>query len=184
MWVDSSQSTASSVFSQFGASSLSHQVEVVEFYVPPPKPYEYLWESGPWVSRSNVSGGDVLENEDGRKFAEKVIEMLSPILKLADNWDGRGARQVSQDSIKRALETVLMVRIASPEIPYFVPTSAGGIQLEWHLRNLDIEIELTSNGRFDFFLEKGDELSEWDGDYNIDKSRMIRQVWSALSEQV
>lgn len=182
MWVDTSQSSASPIYSLFGASSIKPPFEVVEFYVPRPKPYDYLCESGPWVSRSSASGRQELENDDARKFAEKIIERLAPIFALTDNWDGRGAMQINQDSIRRALETVILAQRASAQVPHFVPTLAGGLQLEWHLRNLDIEIEMTPEGRIDFFLEQDGELSEWDGEFSVDKSRMMRELLGALAQ--
>jgi hypothetical protein len=45
------------------------------------------------------------------------------------------------------------------DAPALVPTSAGGLQLEWHRAGLDVEISIELNGEADIWIKGGDVAS-------------------------
>ncbi len=59
--------------------------------------------------------------------------------KLEQNWDGYGAKQISE----QAIETASKIR----EYMALVPMNNGGIQLECHAGGMDIEIEIDAKGK-------------------------------------
>ena len=63
---------------------------------------------------------------------------------LPPNWDSYGARRINEWSIQAAFGLLLQVmRIDTPD-PSIVPTAEGHVQFEWHTRDIDLEVEVTS----------------------------------------
>lgn len=69
-----------------------------------------------------------------------TIVAFSAIASLPANWDTYGARPVSRDVIRLALETLATVMQVNSPVPSVVPLADGGIQLEWHRKQQDLEI--------------------------------------------
>ena len=69
--------------------------------------------------------------------AEKRINAL---LKLRDNWDGEGAPCITFDCAMGAFSFLFSNSMHETPAPQLVPTSAGGVQVEWHLAGTDFEI--------------------------------------------
>lgn len=67
-----------------------------------------------------------------------ALEKLESLRLLKSNWDSYGAASISPEAIATASQFL------QPDI---VPTSQGGIQLEWHNFGIDLEIEITPAGK-------------------------------------
>ncbi len=63
--------------------------------------------------------------------------------------------------------------------PTVVPTVHGGIQLEWHTRGIDLEIEVSPEGRCDVYCQEDN--TEWEDDLNSTLNR-LQGVMSRLSQ--
>lgn len=68
---------------------------------------------------------------------EKKVNIL---LNLPPNWDGEGAAPISYECVMAAFGLVLTNVTHETPSPHFVPTSQGGIQVEWHLGGTDFEL--------------------------------------------
>lgn len=70
-------------------------------------------------------------------------QRLTEISHLSPGWDGHGAREMNADAVAFARQ--LLIQIASPGLPapHVAPLANGGIQLEWHAKGIDMEIEIT-----------------------------------------
>lgn len=69
---------------------------------------------------------------------EKKVEAL---LNLPENWDGYGAPCVNLECVMAAFSLILPPNIVhETPAPQFVPTSQGGIQVEWHIGGYDLEL--------------------------------------------
>jgi hypothetical protein len=87
-----------------------------------------------------------------RLTASSAIEFTSPpwlpaaerrinaLLNLQANWDGEGAPSISFDCAMGAFSFLFSTSMHETPAPQLVPTSAGGIQVEWHLDGTDFEI--------------------------------------------
>lgn len=76
-------------------------------------------------------------------FRDAVEEALN-LTRLPNNWDSYGGRS---PSLRVAVATAeLLGLLAQEDIPrpQIVPTSDGGIQLEWHRQGADLEIVIVS----------------------------------------
>src|SRR4051794_18619625 len=83
----------------------------------------------------------------------EVEESLRALQKLPPGWDSHGGRPL-HPHIGQAASTLLQ-QIVLPETPRpaVVPTGRGGVQFEWHVNGVDLEIEARTAGEFQVFLE-------------------------------
>lgn len=74
---------------------------------------------------------------------DKVIARLESFKGLEPNWNSYGAPVISEKAIEAAK--------AFFEHANAVPTSQGGVQLEWHLKEADIELVFNDKGELTGF---------------------------------
>jgi hypothetical protein len=73
--------------------------------------------------------------------AEKTLNRFE---KLESNWDGYGGRPINPAVIREARDLVARIAGHISDAPVIVPTSRGGVQLEWHHGSRCLELELES----------------------------------------
>lgn len=75
-------------------------------------------------------------------WQREVLARITALLRLRPGWDSYKAPMPRYDAAMFAL-TVLqgIMRPATPA-PSVVPSSTGGIQLEWHEKDIDLEIHV------------------------------------------
>ena len=74
------------------------------------------------------------------RWKSRVDQRLAELSKLRRGWDGYAADRISSTVLNFArsvLESVMTVQTPAPSI---VPTHGGGLQLEWHIGGIDIEL--------------------------------------------
>lgn len=76
-----------------------------------------------------------------------MVEALSRLLHLERGWDSYGGQAIDPRCAEVALERLNLLLPADAPAPRVVPTCAGDIQLEWHTRGIDLEIEISSAAR-------------------------------------
>ena len=74
-----------------------------------------------------------------------TLSQLASFLSLGNDWDGYGARPIHESAVKRAVAVLNTVCPTGPE-PWTVPTTDGGVQIEWALGGFEIEIEILPTG--------------------------------------
>ena len=92
-------------------------------------------------------------------LSEAVTE-LNSLLALADNWDSYGACRISQEAAFAAIQVLHFVMEEKTPLPSVVPTSLGGIQLEWHRFGIDLEVEITPSRSYSISYEDETEETE------------------------
>lgn len=84
--------------------------------------------------------------DDRHPWIGEIIEKAGELLQLKENWNSYGGKPVQKGPMAAALAFIEnMMRTPTPK-PQMVPTSMGGVQLEWHEHGIDIEIEFYPNG--------------------------------------
>lgn len=68
---------------------------------------------------------------------------VEQLLTLRENWDSYGAPKISHEAVEGAK---LLWSLLATE-PSFVPMSDGGVQMEWHNRGFDVELEISPDGK-------------------------------------
>lgn len=107
-------------------------------------------------------------------------EMLSRIrrlMALGDNWNGYGERAVHDGALKRAVGVLGVIGVDGP-CPDIVPTSGGGVQLEWTSADCEIEVEIPPVGLASVYVaESSGEESEF-------SAGARNRVWEQLRERI
>jgi len=85
-----------------------------------------------------------------RASTHSTAETTSKIAALADlkeDWDSYGAAAIAPAAVAAA-QNFVATRLKGTPVPppAVVPTSAGGVQLEWHGAGADLEIEFPAAG--------------------------------------
>ena len=94
-----------------------------------------------------------------------TIDTLLGLLRLEFNWDSYGALTVSPRAVCAALRFLARELPAGAPLPSFVPTVDGGIQLEWHVGGIDIELRFTEDSeRVYAFYEHAVIGFEWESE--------------------
>lgn len=90
------------------------------------------------------------------QVAEIVTARIDELRKLSDNWDSYGARALNGRTLDYACE--LFASIVTPLIdpPSVVPSRRGGVQFEWHMNGMDLEIWTYAAGTFSFSFDGAD----------------------------
>ncbi len=71
-----------------------------------------------------------------KETAGKLIQLLT----LRTGWDSYSARPIDPQNVFAALDLTLRVMERDTPTPHVVPRVGGGLQLEWHMNNIDLEI--------------------------------------------
>ena len=107
-----------------------------------------------------------------------TLSQLAKFLSLGDDWDGYGAKATHEGAVKRAVAVLNTVCPAGPE-PWVVPTSDGGVQIEWASNGLEIEIEVSPTGPAQILIvEPSGEESEMPAFSNS------TEIWEQLHDRI
>jgi hypothetical protein len=109
-----------------------------------------------------------------------TTESLVGLLSLGQGWNSYGARPVDPLKVVAALELLAQVMSDSAPAPTVVPTSRGGVQLEWHTLGIDLEVEVQSPQRFQVSFEDSRSNVEWEGELTLDMTPLAKFI-SSLS---
>jgi hypothetical protein len=96
-------------------------------------------------------------------WLKPTIQALQDLLQLPENWDGYGAVQVREQLAQQALMMLADVMENDAPAPSVVPLSDGGVQVEWHRRGLNLEIEFPADEAPSFYYYEDDTGLEGEG---------------------
>lgn len=111
------------------------------------------------------------------KWLASTTKRLFAILALNNNWDSYGAKRIS-DRVAGATDDLLWrVMQKNTPAPQIVPSANGSIQLEWHLRGIDLEVEVESYALSRVFFEDAqNEELPWEGDIDVDLTKLVHFI--------
>jgi hypothetical protein len=79
-------------------------------------------------------------------WRERAEAKLADLLALPENWNWPAARRISPDAATHLLVLLdATMTEATPE-PSIVPMNDGGLALEWHIHDVDLEVEVHGDG--------------------------------------
>jgi hypothetical protein len=98
---------------------------------------------------------------------QEALRRMHGLRDLPDGWDTYSARSPRGRTLDAALVflrdavgVLLDYGIEAPT-PFIVPTAAGGVQMEWTVRDRELELEMPEPGSFEFL--SADSLREKEG---------------------
>jgi hypothetical protein len=111
-----------------------------------------------------------------------TVARLNTLLDLPENWDLQGAARIDRAVIPTVLR--LLTDAASPNMPVpdLVPTVEGGIQVEWHTRGIDLEIEAARPDELIVVFEDHQTNIAFDGEFPPHSIR-VRNAIQQLSRR-
>jgi hypothetical protein len=86
-------------------------------------------------------------------WIEKTISAYSGIQNLNENWDSYGGKKINHDLIRSSLSILAQVMEDSSPAPAVVPLGDGGLQLEWHRKQQDLEVVFPADDTPQFFYQ-------------------------------
>jgi hypothetical protein len=107
---------------------------------------------------------------------------LQKLRELPMGWDGYEAPALSSDVTWFAIE--LLNKIMGPQTspPQVVPSSVGGLQIEWHEKDIDLEIHIAAPYHCEVWYEDRRSGIVIDEQFTADFSILVAPV-AALSER-
>lgn len=109
-------------------------------------------------------------------WVEPTVQALADLLTLPPGWDSYGANAVDPWHVWATFELLSLVMRDDTPAPVVCPTNRGGVQVEWHTRGIDLEIESLSTYRFRVSFEDAVTGHEWDGEVGGDLGRLIESI--------
>jgi hypothetical protein len=88
-----------------------------------------------------------------------AMRSIAPLLALPPNWDSYGGQPIDPKAAMGALQLLMAAMKEDKPMPQFVPVSNGGVMLEWHTMNGDLEIEVMPSG---YIRAVFDDAAEWE----------------------
>ncbi len=86
------------------------------------------------------------------RWYRPAVARLKELLALEAGWDGHGAPSLRPDVARYCVQLMGRVLDSDTPPPQIVPLAHGGLQLEWHLRDVDLEIEVKSPSSVSFLF--------------------------------
>ena len=80
----------------------------------------------------------------GQTWQNEVVSTLCRFVELPENWDSYGGRPLRHDTGMFALQLINGVMGPAIPSPHFIPVADGGVQIEWHMNGLDIELYISA----------------------------------------
>jgi hypothetical protein len=93
------------------------------------------------------------EAEPDRKWQTEVQKRLVAYAKFPQGWDSYNAPAIGWDAGLFALSLLNDFMRPRTPLPQVVPSTAGGIQLEWHQKGVDLELHITGPYRCELWFQ-------------------------------
>lgn len=111
----------------------------------------------PSGTRLYIEGGP-----DAPNWVPQLLAQVCQLVELPQDWDSYGAPPVREAAVLGALELLAQVITGSSSPPQIVPTSQGGLQLEWHQGGVDLEVEVLGPGATGVYYLNSRTGVEWE----------------------
>ncbi len=113
---------------------------------------------------------------------EAAIARIRSLASLESNWDSYGAAPLQRGAVLHAIRLVAAIlQNEDVPLPAIVPTSHGGLQLEWHRGRATLEMEVLPDRTVEvFFLMPSGRT--WEGTLANDQWRLETFLTQLLSE--
>jgi len=110
-----------------------------------------------------------------RQTIIETMKRLETVSMLAADWDSYGAPAVKRTAVLMAMRLLQLFAESGFDPPQIVPMSNGGIQLEWHWSEADLEIQFTGEADVDAFIDIHGDTS-WEGEFASAPARVMQSL--------
>jgi hypothetical protein len=88
-----------------------------------------------------------------RKWQIEVLKPLAKYATMPHGWDSYSGLPLRWDAGFFALWVLNTVMHPRTPVPQVVPSPVGGVQLEWHEKDIDLELHITAPYECEFWFE-------------------------------
>ena len=100
----------------------------------------------------------------------ETTESLGTLLTLEDNWDSYGAKRVLPETILATFQLLIAIMDDNSPSASIVPTPMGNVQIEWHRSGIDLEIEITADGKYSVLYDDHTKSTEFYEDNSFQRN--------------
>lgn len=111
-----------------------------------------------------------------------TLQSIGELLSLPENWDSYGASRIKPDLVNAAITFLLETMLVHTPTPSVVPTSAGGVQVEWHTKGIDLEVEFITSSRLRACFEDRRTDRSWEQELSSNLSDVADAI-ASLSQR-
>jgi hypothetical protein len=128
--------------------------------------------------RVPFGGGEFVVGIDAEppRWLLPTLQTLGDLLELRVDWDTYGSPSIQPAYVESALRVIFAVMRDNTPVPSVVPTSRGGIQIEWHTRDVDLEIEFETPSLIRGFFEDRRSGQTWERDLSFDQNALVQAI--------
>ncbi len=124
-----------------------------------------------------LGGQLVLESESLLpSWFRYTVASLDELARLPANWDSYGAMRIRHSSILATVGLLASIAREDTPSPSVVPTNRGTVMLEWHVRGIDLEVEVFGPGRLHVAFEDVSDGTQWEAEIGSDLTRLVECV--------
>jgi hypothetical protein len=91
---------------------------------------------------SGQSRGSAAFSNQPPVWSSHALDRLRRLVDLPTGWDGHDGKPTTAASAIHALEILGRIMRPGLPLPSIMPLSNGGVQLEWHRKGWDVEMEI------------------------------------------
>ena len=128
-----------------------------------------------WGQELILRSGSLMISGSGQEpaWARPAFSKMQELVDLEPGWDGYDAVPIRAGSIMKAALVLVETMTSDTNEPWIVPTVHGGIQMEWHKSQVDLEIEIKPDETASVFFVNDREGREVDELLDTDKARLF-----------
>ncbi|MBP6010786.1 MAG: hypothetical protein KBA31_01050 [Alphaproteobacteria bacterium] len=121
---------------------------------------------GPWSRQLHAASTDIASTQAltlaSVEWQIAVHQRLGHLMRLERGWDGYGGLPVKREVLQFALRILAAVMDDTAVSPQIVPISDGSLQLEWHKRDVHLEVHVLAPYRVQVVYERNAQEDEFD----------------------
>lgn len=118
------------------------------------------------------------------RWLSPIASRIAQLSSLGPRWDGVDAAPLQPWAVEAAVNILARVMSVRSLAPQVVLTAGGGLQLEWHDRGVDLEIEVDALGSASVWFEDIGADDELDGSLAVHLDRVRTLLAQRLVEPV
>jgi len=86
------------------------------------------------------------------KWFRQTVSELAKLSMLPRDWNSDNPARVNPKAIENILTLLLEILDSDSAPPVVVPTTRGGVQIEWHQNGIDLEIEAFNSSELEYYF--------------------------------
>lgn len=120
--------------------------------------------------------------EETMERMQEPFRRIQTLMAFGADWDSYGGYPLRPGVALHAVRLLAAILDNDVPVPSVVPTSTGGVQLEWHQSGADLEMEVKPDRSVDVFLQLPSEQT-WEGSLANNRGALMRFLAYVSSER-